>query len=166
MYDTRILVSYLTGELLDKGSVSEASIINWKGEKSIVFLRTLNNGWHMGLLAPTYIYYQPVYSMAVTLILLGSALAIVLINILISVDKAKNKSDMENKHKSTFFDIWRNILNFFGQLPLHLLPFIATCCIQIDNLEKAYEIIKYLPKPESVDDYRLTGTISHADKER
>jgi signal transduction histidine kinase/DNA-binding response OmpR family regulator len=102
MYDPRIPVSYLTGKLVDKGTISEASIINWKGEKSIVFLRTLKNGWHMGLLAPTYIYYQPVYSMAVTLILIGAALAIVLIIILISVDKAKNKSDMENKHKSAF----------------------------------------------------------------
>jgi tetratricopeptide (TPR) repeat protein len=53
------------------------------------------------------------------------------------------------------FNIIEKYIEDFGQPPSYLLPFIATSCIQIDRLEKAYEIISYLPQPESVSDYLL-----------
>jgi signal transduction histidine kinase/response regulator RpfG family c-di-GMP phosphodiesterase len=41
-------------------------------------------------------------NMAIILVLLGTALSAVLIFLLIRVDRARNKSDIENKHKSSF----------------------------------------------------------------
>jgi signal transduction histidine kinase/CheY-like chemotaxis protein len=97
-----IPISIITEDLIRDGYVSEVSFINWEGDKSIAFFRTLSNGWHLGLLAPKSVYYQPVYAMAVVISLLGIALAAVLIIILIKVDAAKNKSDTETRHKSAF----------------------------------------------------------------
>jgi signal transduction histidine kinase/ActR/RegA family two-component response regulator len=102
MYDPRIPVSYLTDELVRTGKITGAEWINWRGEKVVGFLKTLSNGWTLGLLAPKYIYYKPVYKMALTLSLLGGALASVLIIVLIRVDAAKNKSNMESRRKSAF----------------------------------------------------------------
>ena len=102
MYDPEIPLSILTDELVRTGKISEYKWVNWKGETVVGFFRTLPNGWRLGFFAQTYIYYQPVYNMALTLTLLGIALASVLIIVLISVDAARNKSDAENRHKSAF----------------------------------------------------------------
>jgi signal transduction histidine kinase/DNA-binding response OmpR family regulator len=95
-------LSAVVDELVKTGYVSEFLFTNWKGERNIAFFRTLPNGWYLGLFAPTSVYYQPVYNMTVTISLLGFALAAVLIIILIHLDAARNKSDIENRHKSAF----------------------------------------------------------------
>ncbi|MDR0487154.1 MAG: response regulator [Treponema sp.] len=100
--DKRVPISILTEELVKIGYISEVSFINWEGDRSIAFFRTLSNGWRFGILAPTGVYYQPVYIMTVIISLLGVALAMVLIIILVRVDKARNKSDIESRHKSAF----------------------------------------------------------------
>ncbi|MDR0474530.1 MAG: response regulator [Treponema sp.] len=102
MYDKTVPISIITEELVKKGYVSEASFNNWMGEKNIAFFRRLSNGWYFGLLAPTDVYYQPVFDMAVIISLFGITLAVVLIIILIHVDAARNKSDIESRHKSMF----------------------------------------------------------------
>jgi len=102
MNDPEIPLSILTDELMRTGKITEVMWVNWKGEKVVGFFRTLSNGWRLGLFAQKNMYYKPVYNMALTLSILGIALAAVLIIILISVDASKNKSDMENKHKSVF----------------------------------------------------------------
>jgi hypothetical protein len=53
------------------------------------------------------------------------------------------------------FDTIETYIEEFGQPPLQYLPFIAICCIKIDKLDKAYKILKYIPQPESSDDYFL-----------
>ena len=100
--DSVIPLSKLVDEMLAKGGISEAPLINWKGERTICFVRTLPNGWYLGLLAIRSLYYQSVQDMAVTLSVLGMALAAVLIIVLIRVDTARNKSDTESRHKSAF----------------------------------------------------------------
>jgi signal transduction histidine kinase/CheY-like chemotaxis protein len=100
--DPIIPLSRITGEILEKGVVSEAPLKNWKGEKTICFIRTLPNGWHLGLYAIRSVYYHKVRDMALTLSVLGMALAAVLIIVLIQVDAARNKSNMESRHKSAF----------------------------------------------------------------
>jgi len=97
-----ITISGLVNKLVLEGEFSEVEWISWKGEEVIGFFRTLNNGWRLGLFLPKDLYYKPLYDMALTLSLLGFALASVLIIVLIRVDAAKNKSDTENKHKSVF----------------------------------------------------------------
>jgi signal transduction histidine kinase/DNA-binding response OmpR family regulator len=100
--DPEISLSILTEELVSKGTMSEIEWISWKGERVVGFFRTLSNGWRVGLFAQKRTYYYPVYNMALILTLLGFALASVLIVVLIRVDAAKNKSDIENRHKSAF----------------------------------------------------------------
>ncbi|MDR2597924.1 MAG: response regulator, partial [Treponema sp.] len=95
-------LSFLTEELIHKGKISGAEWVNWRGELVVGFFKTLSNGWRLGLLAPKNLYYQAVYDMALILGVLGITLSTVLIILLIRVDKAKNKSDMESKHKSAF----------------------------------------------------------------
>jgi len=102
MYDPVIPISYLTNKLVRSGNIRGAEWVNWRGEKVVGFLKTLSNGWTLGLLAPKGIYYEPVYEMALILSLLGAALATVLMIVLFNVDAAKNKSDMESRHKSAF----------------------------------------------------------------
>jgi len=102
MYDPEVPLSILTEELVRMGKISEMAWVNWKGETVVGFFRTLPNGWRLGLFAQKGIYYEPVYAMALILTLLGTALAAVLIIVLIRVDAAKNKSDKENRHKSAF----------------------------------------------------------------
>jgi signal transduction histidine kinase/DNA-binding response OmpR family regulator len=102
MNDSDIPLSALVNELIYKGEISEVEWISWKGENVIGFFRTLDIGWRLGLFLPKDLYYKPLYDMALTLSLLGFALASVLIIVLIRVDAAKNKSDIENRHKSAF----------------------------------------------------------------
>jgi len=102
MNDMAIPLSVLTDEMVTKGKVSETPLVNWKNEKTICFIRTLPNGWYLGLLTPKNLYFKPVYNMALFISILGIALASVLSVVLIRVDAAKNKSDKESKHKSAF----------------------------------------------------------------
>jgi len=102
LYDPVIPISFLTNELARTGKITGAEWVNWRGETVVGFLKTLSNGWTLGLLAPKSIYYEPVYEMALTLSILGAALATVLMVVLLNVDAAKNKSDMESRHKSAF----------------------------------------------------------------
>jgi signal transduction histidine kinase/DNA-binding response OmpR family regulator len=95
-------LSPLVNEMLTRGNVSALSFKNWQGEKTVCFIRTLPNGWHIGLLAPSNFYYKKGRRMAGILGALGFAFALVLCFVLIKVDAAKNKSDMESRRKSAF----------------------------------------------------------------
>ena len=102
MYDPVVPVSIYTDELVEKGVISEAPVINWKGEKGLIFSRKLPNGWYLIFMALKDVYYKSLTDMAATLSLLGIVLAAVLIIVLIHVDDAREKSDMESRHKSAF----------------------------------------------------------------
>jgi signal transduction histidine kinase/DNA-binding response OmpR family regulator len=102
MNDPKIPLSFITDELVLTGKISGLEWINYRGEKVVGFFKTLSNGWRLGLLSPKNLYYRPVYDMALILGILGVALASVLIMILIRVDAAKNRSDIESRHKSAF----------------------------------------------------------------
>jgi hypothetical protein len=51
------------------------------------------------------------------------------------------------------YEIIEKYLIDFGKLPAHLFQYFAICCIQIDKLDKAYEILNFVSPPESIDDY-------------
>jgi len=100
--DPSIPLSKYTSQLLAQGKISEAPLVNWKGEPAVYFARELQNGWYLGFLTIRNIYYQKVRYMAITLSILGISLATVLILVLIEIDAARNKSNIESKHKSAF----------------------------------------------------------------
>jgi two-component system, sensor histidine kinase and response regulator len=93
-----IPLSTLVDELEKNGMISEAPLVNWKGEKCIAFIRPLHNGWYLGLLAVKNLYYKDVRNMALILSLLSA----VMIIILIRIESARSKSDRESRHKSAF----------------------------------------------------------------
>jgi len=97
-----IPLSVMGSEIVKNGVVSGVSFKNWKGENVVGFAKRLSNGWYAGILEPEDQYYQSVTNMAVILSILGVMLAGVLIFLLIRVDAARNKSNMESKHKSAF----------------------------------------------------------------
>jgi len=102
MYEPVIPVSIYTDEIVEKGTISEVPLIDWKGEKALAFSRRLSNGWYLIILTLKDVYYKGLNDMAATLSLLGIVLAAVLIVVLIHVDDAREKSDMESRHKSAF----------------------------------------------------------------
>jgi Signal transduction histidine kinase len=102
MHNPEVPLSILTDELVSTGKITGAEWINWRGEPVVGFFKTLSNGWRLGLLSPRILYYQAVYEMAFFLCILGILLAAVLIIVLIRVDAARKKSDMESRHKSAF----------------------------------------------------------------
>ena len=94
--------SIFTRELINKIEVTERPLITYKGERALASFRYFPNGWIMGIVTPKGLYYKSISNMLLILIVLGAALSSVLIFVLISVDAARNKSDMENKHKTSF----------------------------------------------------------------
>jgi len=100
--DPSIPVSIFAGAMIEGLDVSEGSVVNYTGDKSVVFFRKLSNGWYLGLVTAEGPFFQDLTNMAATLGVLGAAFAMVLIGILISIDSAKNRSDRESMHKSIF----------------------------------------------------------------
>jgi signal transduction histidine kinase/CheY-like chemotaxis protein len=94
--------SVYTPQMLAGENVSEGSMKDFQGNKSVTFFRRLSNGWYIGLVTPEGPFYQDLTNMAVTLSVLAAAFAMALMAILIRIDAAKNKSDKESRHKSAF----------------------------------------------------------------
>jgi len=132
MSDPVIPLSFLTDELVRSGSISGEVWVNWMGEHVTGFFKTLPNGWRLGLLAITNLYFKPVYNMAVIFSILGTILAAVLMIILIRVDAAKNKSDTENRNKSEF------LANMSHELrtPLNVIIGLTDLILEDEQLDK------------------------------
>jgi signal transduction histidine kinase len=101
-HDPAFPASIFADEVVEKGFVSEGPMVNWKGEKGFIFFRRLPNGWYLSLLSRRDTYYKELYNMALTLSLLGLSFALVVLYVIIRVDNARNKSDIESRRKSVF----------------------------------------------------------------
>jgi len=101
-HNPEIPFSIFMNELSEGIEITELPLITYKGERALASFRFLPNGWIMGIVTPKGPYYKSISYMALILIILGTVLSSVLILVLIRVDAARNKSDMENKQKSTF----------------------------------------------------------------
>jgi len=97
-----IPLSVLADKLTSGKDITEYPMISYKGEDAVAFFRQLPNGWYLGVDFPRLPYYKSVINLALILSILGIALASVLSFVLIRVDAARNKSDMENRYKSAF----------------------------------------------------------------
>ena len=100
--DPAIPVSIFAEAMIQGVDVTEGSVVNYTGDKSIAFFHKLSNGWYIGIVAPEGPFYRDLTNMAYTLFLLGLIFAAILAGILIRIDTAKNKSDRESRHKSAF----------------------------------------------------------------
>ena len=99
---SEIPFSIFTNELANRIEINERPLITYKNERALASFRFLPNGWIMGIVTPKGLYYKSISYMAIILVILGTILSSVLIFVLIRVDAARNKSDLENKHKTSF----------------------------------------------------------------
>jgi len=90
-------------DMLRVGSeVSARRITDTSGSKAIVFFKQLYNGWYVGVVMPTGSYYANLYVNIALLAIIGFVLACILSYILLRLSAAKNRSDEENRAKSSF----------------------------------------------------------------
>ncbi|MCL2196066.1 MAG: response regulator [Treponema sp.] len=102
LYDADMPMSVFANDIAAGIDIVERPLVNWKGEKNVVYVKRLPNGWYLALLTPESHFYKSISSMALILFAFGSFFAVVLAFILIRIDAARNKSDRDSKHKSQF----------------------------------------------------------------
>jgi len=73
--------------------ISEYKVTDYTGKPSVVFLRSLKNGWMMMIIADSQSYYESVNKIGIMLIVLGSIFAVALSLILLRMVFAKNKAE-------------------------------------------------------------------------
>ena len=100
--DPEIPFSIFTDELQRGAEIFERPLTSFKNEAAVAFFRKLPNGWRLGIVTPKDRYYRDVTNMAFIIGGLGMFFAASLIFVLIRVDAAKSRSDMESMHKSAF----------------------------------------------------------------
>ncbi|GBU27633.1 histidine kinase [Treponema sp. R8-4-B8] len=100
--NSEIPFSIFTEELSNGMEINERPLITYKNEHALASFHHLPNGWIMGIVTPKGPYYKSISYMLLILIILGTVLSSVLVFVLIRVDAARNKSDLENKHKTSF----------------------------------------------------------------
>ena len=80
-------------ELESGNKVSERRATDYNGDESVLFIRRLNNGWYMAIIAYAKNYYKSIIKIGRILILLGVIFAGVLGAIVLSMFSAKNKAE-------------------------------------------------------------------------
>ncbi|MDR3299206.1 MAG: response regulator, partial [Candidatus Accumulibacter sp.] len=88
--------------LMTRREISSLRIEDRDGSSAIVSFKRMYNGWYVGVVTPSGIYYQDVYDTAAILSLLGFILMSILSYILLRLSAAKMRSDEENRSKSSF----------------------------------------------------------------
>ncbi|MDR0554260.1 MAG: response regulator [Treponema sp.] len=83
-------------------TVFSIRMTNWEGIEVILLYRRLYNGWLLGIAMPVTHYYEAIYTMALTLSIMGFICMITLCIFLIRMSILKARSDEENRGKSSF----------------------------------------------------------------
>jgi DNA-binding CsgD family transcriptional regulator len=82
-----VLLDYLKQGI----SVIEHRIVNYKGEKSVIFLRQLKNGWYLGVVIPEDAYFKEMKKMSRNLYLAGLILSVLFIVIVLRFYDVRQK---------------------------------------------------------------------------
>jgi signal transduction histidine kinase/CheY-like chemotaxis protein/HPt (histidine-containing phosphotransfer) domain-containing protein len=88
--------------LLAGHNISERKGVDYDGKQCVIFIRQMENGWYMSVIANAKEYYQSLTRIGFILGFLGLGMAIVLNIILWRVARAKQKADVMNRQKSNF----------------------------------------------------------------
>ena len=88
--------------LAQEKQLSAIEFMDTDNADSIIFFRTIFNGWYLGIIIPRTSYYKDVYTLAATLGVIGFLLAIVLSTLLVRMWMQKVRSDEESSSKSNF----------------------------------------------------------------
>jgi signal transduction histidine kinase/CheY-like chemotaxis protein len=84
-------------EMRNGYNIIERRMVNDNNDLSIVFTKRLDNGWHLGVIAPLNQYYHNARTQGAVVIALGILLAAIMSAILMALNRAKEKSD-EDAH--------------------------------------------------------------------
>jgi PAS domain S-box-containing protein len=109
-----IPISILADELKDGMEISERPIVNFLGQPSVAFFRTLQNGWHLGVIIPRNLYYKSANDMIMIMIILNTAFAVALIIILLITDSAKEETQIILEATPLSVQLWNeNYILFY-----------------------------------------------------
>jgi signal transduction histidine kinase/CheY-like chemotaxis protein len=89
-----------TNEIEQGLHLSLRSVETYRGDRALMFGRTLNNGWYLVIAVPVSEHYGELYDMVLFVSILGALLAAALITLLIRLESARKKSDMEYQEKN------------------------------------------------------------------
>ena len=106
-------------------------------EPILVYSRRIENGWHIGVVAPVRAYYKDIYDEGVTIIVLGVLLQFTLCLVLLRVAAAKMKADERSDRKSNF------LANMSHEIrtPMNAIIGFAELALREDIPPAAYEHI-------------------------
>ena len=80
-------------DILMGREISERKAVDYNGKPSVLFIRKLNNGWYMAIMAYARNYYSSVQNIALILVALGSIFAFILSALLLSTVYGKKKAE-------------------------------------------------------------------------
>jgi hypothetical protein len=87
----------IESELRQGIDISERKTKDFNGNDCIVFMRQLNNGWYMGIIAYSKQYYQSVRDIGLIFVVMGLLLASGLSAILLNMAAGKKKAEERTK---------------------------------------------------------------------
>ena len=85
--------SAIKDKILQGEEISEREATDYKGNKSVLFISRLNNGWYLAIIAYSNNYYQSISETGKILIALGIVFAVVLSTIILSIVSAKRNAE-------------------------------------------------------------------------
>jgi PAS domain S-box-containing protein len=83
----------IKNDLLQGKEIAERIATDYNGNESVLFIRELNNGWYLAILAYSQAYYKGVRDIGFRLLILGLILASGLSLILLSIVASKRKAE-------------------------------------------------------------------------
>ncbi|MDR1700138.1 MAG: response regulator, partial [Lachnoclostridium sp.] len=102
MRDPKVPLSIYAEDIDSSVAVMEKPMVSYRNENVVLFIRTLSNGWHLGLLSPEEQYYGTMNRLGFIMGILAAVLASILMSILIQLNRARIKADNLSKLKSSF----------------------------------------------------------------
>jgi PAS domain S-box-containing protein len=108
-----IPLSIFADELKEGMDISERPLVNFLGQPSVAFFRTLQNGWHLGVIIPKNLYYKNATDMIMIMIILNTAFAVALIIILLVTDSAREETQLILEATPLSVQLWNEDFNLF-----------------------------------------------------
>jgi len=84
-------------ELLQGREIFERKAWDYNKKESVFFMRKINSGWYLGIVAYSEKYYRSIWDIGFFLVVLGVLLAVILSAILLSIVAAKRKAEDRTK---------------------------------------------------------------------
>jgi signal transduction histidine kinase/DNA-binding NarL/FixJ family response regulator/HPt (histidine-containing phosphotransfer) domain-containing protein len=133
-------------DLIRQGrEVSLYKVKGYRGVNSFIFSREIINGWYINFMVPEAEYYKELYEMMAIFSVLGLIMACMLSIVLVRIDIARNRSDMQNKKKSSFLAVMSHEI----RTPMNAIMGIAEAQLEEHdetlppNIQEAFDKIYY-----------------------